>query len=118
MEAGQDVLAGNIRRMLVSLLLLTAKRLLMVLFATDEMRKYIERGTFVKLSKEGLDSYQEPKQYMTHHGVLKDSVTTPLRVVTNSSFNNGGNSLNSCLPKGPNSLNDMFAITLRFKCHE
>ena len=38
--------------------------------------------------------------------------------MTNSSFNNHGNSLNSCLPKGPNSLNDMLAITLRFRCYE
>ena len=84
----------------------------------EEMKKYIERGTFVKLSKEEMASYEGPHQYITHHGVLKDSVTTPLRVVTNSSFNNCGNSLNSCLPKGPNSLNDMLAITLRFRCHE
>ena len=84
----------------------------------EEMNKYIERGTFVKLTKEELESYDGPKQYITHHGVLKDSVTTPLRVVTNSSFNNAGNSLNSCLPKGPNSLNDMIGITLRFRAHE
>ena len=83
----------------------------------EEIKKYIERGTFVKLSKDEIDSYQGPHQYITHHGVLKESVSTPLRVVTNSSFNNCGNSLNSCLPKGPNSLNDMFAITLRFRCH-
>ena len=65
-----------------------------------------------------MESYEGPKQYITHHAVMKESVTTPLRVVTNSSFNNQGNSLNSCLPKGPNSLNDMMAITLRFRCHE
>ena len=39
-------------------------------------------------------------------------------MVTNSSFNNGGHSLNRCLPKGPNSLNDMMEITLRFRCYE
>ena len=84
----------------------------------EEMRKYLDRGTFIKLSKEELESYEGPQQYITHHAVLKQSVTTPLRVVTNSSFNNQGNSLNSCLPKGPNSLNDMMGITLRFRCHE
>ena len=84
----------------------------------EEMRKYIDRGTFVKLSQEELTTYEGPNQYITHHGVLKDSVSTPLRVVTNSSFNNGGHSLNSCLPKGPNSLNDMLVITLRFRGYE
>ena len=84
----------------------------------DEIDKYLERGTFVKLSREELDTYEGVQNYITHHAVLKNSKSTPCRVVTNSSFNNGGHSLNSCLPKGPNSLNDMFAITLRFRCHE
>ena len=84
----------------------------------EEVQKYIDRGTFVKLTKEEMDTYEGPHQYITHHAVMKDSVTTPLRVVTNSSFNNHGNSLNSCLPKGPNSLNDMMAITIRFRCYE
>ena len=83
-----------------------------------EMRKYIERGTFVKLSKEELEEYWGPLQWITHHGVIKGSVSTPLRVVTNSSFNNHGNSLNSCLPRGPNSLNDLFNITIRFRSYE
>ena len=83
----------------------------------EEMKKYLERGTFVKLSTDEIESYQGPHQYVSHHAVLKDSKSTPCRVVTNSSFNNCGHSLNSCLPKGPNSLNDMFAIALRFRCH-
>ena len=84
----------------------------------EEIRKYIERGTFVRLTEDELSSYQGPHQYISHHGVLKSSVSTPLRVVTNSSFNNHGNSLNSCLPKGPNSLNDMNKIMIRFRCYE
>ena len=84
----------------------------------EEIQKYLDRGTFVKLSKEEIDSYDGPRQYISHHGVLKDSVTTPLRVVTNSSVNNHGHTLNSCLPKGPNSLNNMMEIMLRFRCHE
>ena len=50
--------------------------------------------------------------------MLRDSLTTHLRVVTNSSFDNNGHSLNSCLPKGPNSLNDMYEITIRFRGYE
>ena len=55
----------------------------------DEIKKYIERGTFVQLTDEESLSYEGPHQWISHHGVLKSSVTTPLRVVTNSSFNNG-----------------------------
>ena len=36
---------------------------------------------------------------------------------SNSSFNNGGKSLNSCLAKGPNSLNPMLNVMLRYRCH-
>ena len=36
----------------------------------EEMKKYIERGTFVKLSKEEMENYEGPHQYITHHGVL------------------------------------------------
>ena len=56
--------------------------------------------------------------YISHHGVVQDSTTTPLRVVTNSSLNNGGRSLNDCLPTGPNSLNPMLDIMVRFRCHQ
>ena len=83
-----------------------------------EMRKYIDRGTFVKLSANEINTYEGPAQWITHHGVFKGSVSTPLRVVTNSSFNNRGHSLNSCLPRGPNSLNDLFAITVRFSSYK
>ena len=44
-------------------------------------------------------------------------MTTPLCVVTNSSFNNGGNSLNSCLASGQNSLNPMMDVMLRFRSY-
>ena len=66
----------------------------------EQIKQFLDRGVAVKLSQEEMQSWTGPCQYITHHGVLKDSVTTPLRVVTNSSFNNGGNSLNSCMASG------------------
>ena len=84
----------------------------------DEIKKYMDRGTFIVLSQQELSEYAGPVQYITHHGVLKDSTSTPLRVVTNSSFKNGKFSLNDLLPKGPNSLNDMLEVTLRFRAYE
>ena len=83
-----------------------------------EIQKYIDRGGVVKLTKEEKDNWRGPVNYISHHGVFTDSTTTPLRVVTNSSLNNGGRSLNDCLPTGPNSLNPMMDIMLRFRCHE
>ena len=78
----------------------------------------MKRGVAVKLSEDELASWTGPCQYITHHAVLKDSVTTPVRVVSNSSFNNGGKSLNSCLASGPNSLNPMLDVMLRYRCRK
>ena len=82
----------------------------------EQIKSQLERGVAVKLSEEEMASWSGPCQYITHHAVLKDSVTTPVRVVSNSSFNNGGNSLNSCLATGPNSLNPMMDVMMRFRC--
>ena len=82
------------------------------------MKKYMERGTFVVLNQQEMLDYAGSVQYITHHAVLKDSSSTPLHVVTNSSFKNGKYSLNDILPKGPNSLNDMLEVTLQFRAYE
>ena len=82
----------------------------------EQIKSQLERGVAVKLSEEEMASWSGPCQYITHHAVLKDSVTTPVRVVSNSSFNNRGNSLNSCLATGPNSLNPMMDVMLRYRC--
>ena len=87
-------------------------------FYNQEIQKYLDRGAAVKLSKEEIDEWKGPVNYISHHGVERPSPTTPLRIVTNSSLNNGGNSLNGCLIGGPNSLNPMLDIALRFRCHE
>ena len=77
----------------------------------SEIKKYIDRGAVVKLSKEEIENWAGPTNYISHHGVER-----PLRIVTNSSLDNGGNSLNGCLIGGPNSLNLMINIALRFRC--
>ena len=77
-----------------------------------EILSQLERGVAVKLSDKEMEDWCGPFQYITHHAVLKDSKTTPVRVVTNSSFNNAGSSLNSCIARGPNSLNPMLHVML------
>ena len=82
----------------------------------EQVQQILDRKAAVKLSKEEMRDYVGPCQYISHHAVLKDSVSTPVRMVTNSSFNNGGQSLNSCMTSGPNSLNPMLYVLLRFRC--
>ncbi|XP_064096714.1 uncharacterized protein LOC135208449 [Macrobrachium nipponense] len=58
--------------------------------------------------------------YIPHHGVLKDSDTTPLRIVYNSSARDGKDnpSLNDCLIKGP-SLTEMLGdVLLKFRVND
>ena len=71
------------------------------------------------ISKEEMESYCGPINYITHFGVEQPgSVTTKLRLMSHSSLKNGPRSLNECLPKGPNSLNSMFEVMIRFRCYK
>ena len=84
----------------------------------EEIKKALERGAAVKLSEQEIEEWRGPVNYIVQHGVIQDSVTTPFRVVSNSSLKNGTYSLNECLVRGPNSLNSMLDISLRFRCHQ
>ena len=83
----------------------------------QEIQKALDRGAAVKLSEQEIEEWKGPVNYIAQHGVITDSVTTPFRVVSNSSLKNGSYSLNDCLIRGPNSLNSMVDISLRFRCH-
>ena len=84
----------------------------------EELFKYISRGIVVPITKHEMEDYIGPVNYISHHAVEKPSPTTPFRIVTNSSLRNGIRSLNDCLPKGPNGLNSMFDVMIRFRCYE
>ena len=54
----------------------------------EEMRKSIERGAVVLLGEEDLQ-YDGPIHYISHFGVINpDSVSTSLRIVSNSASKN------------------------------
>ena len=58
--------------------------------------------------------------YIPHHAVHKESATTPVRIVYNSSCREARHraSLNDCLETGPAFLNDLSIILLRFRSHK
>ena len=58
--------------------------------------------------------------YIPHHGVLKDSDTTPLRIVYNCSAKEGRDSpsLNDCLIKGPSLSEKLGDVLLKFRVNE
>ena len=76
----------------------------------------LERNVARKLTNEELNDYKGPVQYISHHEVLKkDSQSTPCRIVFNSSAKHCGYSLNDYWAKGPDVINDMLGILLRFR---
>ena len=61
----------------------------MVDFLKAEFRKFLDLGAISRISQEELDVYEGPLSYVTHLPVLKFELkTTPLRIVTDSSFDN------------------------------
>ena len=78
----------------------------------------IDRNVVSEITSAELQAWKGPINYNTHHDVLKDSATTPVRLVSNSSFNNGSTNLNDLLVKGPNTLNCLFSNLVRFRGYE
>lgn len=64
-------------------------------------------------------SPQDKCHYLPHHGVKKDSVTTPLRIVFNCSAKRGNNpSLNDCLMTGPSLTEKLGDVLLKFRINQ
>ena len=85
----------------------------------DEFQGYVDRGVFKELNKDKMEAWDGLINYISHHGVPKpSSVTTALRVVSNSSLKNdqsGGLSYNDLLVKGPNSLQPLLQVQADFR---
>ncbi|XP_028404826.1 uncharacterized protein LOC114527396 [Dendronephthya gigantea] len=72
-----------------------------------------------KLTKKEIEDYKGPVHYVSHHAVLRpDSTSTPVRIVFNSSSSYQGHVLNDYWRKGPDLLNDLFGVILRFRENE
>ena len=80
-----------------------------------QMKEMVDMNFARKLSKEELDNYNGPVHYIPHHAVLKpESKSTPVRIVFNSSSEYQGHKLNDYWMKGPDLLNDLVGVFLRF----
>ena len=99
----------------------TEKRLIkegLVEKANEVFDKMLEAGAIVELSNEEMGLWDGPVRYQPiQHVVNLDSVTTPVRLVTNTSIadKDSGLSLNSILAKGPMVLGDTWEILIRFR---
>ena len=83
---------------------------------TAQVHEMIERGAAMELTEELRGNWQGPVWYASHLMTLNPrSVTTPVRLVWNSSQMFKGLSMNDILLKGPDVLNPIRAVLLRFR---
>ena len=69
-----------------------------------------------KLTEKEIEDHKGPVHYIAHHaGHRPDSTSTPARIVFNSSSSYHGHVRNDYWRKGPDLLNDLFGIILRFR---
>ena len=75
----------------------------------------IARKVARKLNHEEINQYSGPIHYISHNEVISDSVSTPCRLVFNSSAKFNGHILNDYWAKGPDMLNNLLGVLLRFR---
>jgi hypothetical protein len=69
-----------------------------------------------QLEEKEINYYNGPIHYIAHHSVVKSqSKSTPIRIVFNSSSVYQGHCLNDYWLKGPDLLNNLFGVILRFR---
>ena len=83
----------------------------------DEQMQEMERMQFArKLTKDEIEEWKGPVHYVAHHAVIRpETKSTPVRIVFNSSASYNGHSLNEYWYKGPDLLNNLFGVVLRFR---
>lgn len=85
----------------------------------EQIQDMLDRGVSEKLSKEEVLNYKGPTFYLPHHEVYKaDSTSTPVRIVFDAAASYQGVSLNDLLAKGPDVINNLVGILLRFREEE
>ncbi|KAK7928986.1 hypothetical protein WMY93_005381 [Mugilogobius chulae] len=83
---------------------------------TAQVHEMVERRAAIKLTKEMRSNWKGPVWYVSHLVAPNPhSVTTPVRLVWNSSQKFRGQSMNDILLKGPDVLNPIRAVLLRFR---
>ena len=83
---------------------------------TAQIHEMVERGAAKRLTKKMAEDWRGPVWYVSHLVAPNPhSVTTPVRLVWNSSQKFKGVSMNDLLLKGPDVLNPIRAVLLRFR---
>ena len=69
-----------------------------------------------KLTPKEIEEWKGPVHYVAHHAVLRPAKkSTPVGIVFNSSASYAGHTLNDYWYKGPDLLNNLFGVVIRFR---
>ena len=88
-----------------------------------QVADYVHRGVWKETSEAEIEAWKAKGgkvHYVSYHCVLNDhSASTPVRVVVDSKMPNNytGPSPNDLWPKGPNSLNNLYTVLIRFRSY-
>ena len=83
-----------------------------------QMMEMTEMQFARKLTKQELETYKGPVHYIAHHEIVRPEKTMPIHIVFNSSASFQGHRLNDYWMKGPDLLNSLFGVILRFRENE
>ena len=83
---------------------------------SDQVKDMVDRGVARKLQPEEMEAYDGPYYYISHHEVMNPkSHSTPCRLVFNSSAKFNNVILNDFWAKGPDMMNNLLGVLLRFR---
>ena len=82
----------------------------------DQIKEMEEMRFPRKLTEKEIEEWKGPIHYVSHHAVVRpEKKTTPIRIVFNSSASFNGHTLNDYWFKGPDLLNNLFGVLIRFR---
>ena len=85
----------------------------------EQFNDMLKHGVVSEITQQEISPYTGLVNYITHHEVYKPgSLSTPVRLVSNSSFRNGSTNLNDITVKVPNTLADMYDNLFKFRSYE
>ena len=82
---------------------------------TDTLNSYVEKGYAKKLTRDEIPSDNARVWYLPHHGVTNPNKPGKIRVVFDAAAKYHNTSLNANLMAGPDLLNSLFGVLLRFR---
>ena len=83
----------------------------------QNISSYVEKGYIQRLSDEEAQECSPITWYIPHHGVTNVNKPGKVRIVFDAAVKSLGQSLNSNLFSGPDLLNSLLGVLLRFRRH-